>query len=371
MLILAIGLIIFIPLALNMLVKEAASRLTFRADETPLIIGSRENTTELTLSTLYFRPPDFTSLDMQFVDSIAAEFDITAIPLYMRHKVEDQPIVGTIPEYFDLRNLSLVNGRMMALLGECIVGAEAARKLNVNVGESVISSPSGAFDIAGSFPLKMTVTGILTPTGTSDDNAVFTDIKTAWIISGKAHGHEDVTQIDSTKLLGNTDSTGLVASAAVLSYTEITEENRDSFHFHGDPGTFPVDAIIAIPSNRQESLKLRSRLESTPAVQAIVPRTIIDGLIDTLFSINNLLILGGLLIGTAALAIASLVFMLSVKLRKRELITLKKMGVSPERIRGLFATEIIIIISGSILFCLLLMSGLSLIENNWLEKWMF
>ena len=371
MLILAIGLIIFIPLALNMLVNEAANRLTFRADETPLIIGSRENTTELTLSALYFRPPDFTSLNQGFVDSMAAEFDITAIPLYLRHNVEDHPIVGTTPEYFELRNLGLSAGRMMALLGECIIGAEAAKELHVKVGESVISSPSGAFDIAGSFPLKMTITGILSRTGTSDDNAIFTDIKTAWIISGKAHGHEDVTQMDSTKLLGSSDSSGVVASAAVLSYTEITDANRDSFHFHGDPATFPVDAIIVLPSNRQESLKLRSRLESTPSVQAIVPRTIIDGLIDTLFSVNNLLILGGILIGTAALAIASLVFMLSIKLRKRELITLRKMGVSPERIRGLFATEIIIIITGSMLFCFLLLSGLSLIENNWLEKWMF
>ena len=35
-----------------------------------------------------------------------------------------------------------------------------------------------------------------------------------------------------------------------------------------------------------------------------------------------------------------------------------------------FTMEIIIILGGSALFCSLLLSGLSLIENNWLEKWM-
>ncbi|MEJ2004824.1 MAG: hypothetical protein P8X57_07645, partial [Cyclobacteriaceae bacterium] len=218
-LIFAIGLIFFIPLALNMLVKEAAGKLTMRADETPLIIGSKENTTELTLSSLYFRPPDFSSLSQGWTDSLSAEFDITAIPLYLRHRVEEFPIVGTTPEYYELRKINLSEGRMPTVLGECILGAEAAKKLEIKVGESVISSPSGAFDIAGSFPLKMDVTGILAPTGSPDDKAIFTDIKTAWIISGKAHGHEDIADVDSDKLLGNPDSSARVASAAVLSYT--------------------------------------------------------------------------------------------------------------------------------------------------------
>jgi putative ABC transport system permease protein len=269
------------------------------------------------------------------------------------------------------RNLNIAEGRIMAVLGECILGAEAAKKLSASVGSSVISSPAGAFDIAGSFPLKMTVTGILAPSGTSDDDAVFTDIKTSWVISGKAHGHEDITRVEKDRLLENNDSSIIVASAAVLSYTEITDENRDSFHFHGDPGTFPVDAILAVPESRQQSLKIRSALESTPTVQAIVPRTVIDGLIETLFSINNLLILGGILIGTAAFAIATLVFVLSIRLRKRELVTLQKMGVSPGSIRSLFTMEIIITLGGSAVFCSLLLLGLSLIENNWLEQWLF
>ncbi len=47
-----------------------------------------------------------------------------------------------------------------------------------------MSSPESVFDITGVYPLKMNVVGILQPTGTPDDDAVFVDVKTAWVIGG-------------------------------------------------------------------------------------------------------------------------------------------------------------------------------------------
>ena len=42
--------------------------------------------------------------------------------------------------------------------------------------------PENLFDIAGVYPLKMEVVGILEATHTSDDLGIFVDLKTAWII---------------------------------------------------------------------------------------------------------------------------------------------------------------------------------------------
>ena len=39
----------------------------------------------------------------------------------------------------------------------------------------------------------MKVVGVLSPVATPDDEAVFVDVKTAWVIAGLAHGHDDVT----------------------------------------------------------------------------------------------------------------------------------------------------------------------------------
>ena len=68
--------------------------------------------------------------------------------------------------------------------------AEVARELELRPGDSIISSPENAFDLAGVYPLKMKVTGILEKSHTSDDLAVFVDLKTAWVIQGLGHGHE-------------------------------------------------------------------------------------------------------------------------------------------------------------------------------------
>ena len=38
-----------------------------------------------------------------------------------------------------------------------------------------------------------------------------------------------------------------IASPAVLSYTEITPENIGSFHFHGNPQDYLINAVIALP----------------------------------------------------------------------------------------------------------------------------
>ena len=106
-------------------------------------------------------------------------------------------------------------------------------------------------DIAGKYPLKMNVAGILRPTGTPDDKAVFVDLKTAWVIDGYGHGHQELqNETDEEKFISR-DEDQLVVSAAVLPYTQITEQNIDSFHFHGTDDDFPVSAILAFTAIRE------------------------------------------------------------------------------------------------------------------------
>ena len=63
----------------------------------------------------------------------------------------------------------------------------------------------------------MRVTGVLAATGTADDEAVFADIKTAWLIEGLAHGHDDVADAEVLRQeAGNT-----VANAAVRVFNEV------------------------------------------------------------------------------------------------------------------------------------------------------
>lgn len=349
-LIASISLIIFLPAGLQVVVQRGADMLTARAESTPLLIGPTGSAVDLTLSALYFKEPTLRSFEFGEVAKIAETGLAVPIPLHVRYTAGRHRIVGTTPEYFELRASTFVEGRPMALLGECVLGANAALGLRAGVGGDVLSSPAGAFDVAGTYPLKMKVVGVLAPTGTPDDEAVFVDIKTAWAISGLAHGHQDVAEMDSPEQVLRRDEENVVASPAVLSYTEITPENIDSFHFHGNPESFPIDAIIAIPYDLKSGVILRGRLEEqSDTVQIVLPIDIITDLLDTLFSIRDYIVLIGVGVGTSTVATVALVFVLSIRMRRREIETMRKIGSPRKRLYAILGMEITLVIAASLI----------------------
>ena len=195
----------------------------------------------------------------------------------------------------------------------------------------------------------MPVVGILAPTGTADDEAVFVDLKTTWVISGLAHGHMDMTQPDAEQGVLKREELNVVANASVLSYTEITPENMDSFHFHGNPDGFPVDAVIAVPRDRKSGILLRGRYqERKNGVQMLVPIKIIQELLDTVFVVRDYVVLAGAGVAVAAFGIMTLVFALSIRLRKREIDTIRKIGGARQRLTGILCVEIIIVVAAGV-----------------------
>jgi len=345
----SISLILFLPAGLYVMVEQGGQTLTARAGATPLLVGPQGSASDLTLSALYFRKPTLDPITFKEVKQVNESELASGIPLHLRYAVEDHPIIGTTLDYFTFRRLNISQGRQMAMLGECVLGAGAARALGAVIGGHVLSTPAGAFDIAGTFPLKMPVVGILEPTGTADDEAVFVDLKTTWVISGLAHGHMDMTAADAEQGVLKREERNVVANASVLSYTEITPENMDSFHFHGNPDGFPVDAVIAVPRDRKSGVLLRGRYqERKNSVQMLVPIKIIQELLDTVFVVRDYVVLAGAGVAVAAFGIMTLVFALSIRLRKREIETIRKIGGARQRLTGILCVEIAIVVAAGI-----------------------
>ena len=131
--------------------------------------------------------------------------------------------------------------------------------MGVAPGGSVVSSPESVFDIAGVYPLRMRVAGVLAAADTPDDEAVFVDLKTAWIIEGLAHGHQDLSKPEAASAVLRREGNTYVANASVTQYNEITPANADTFHFHGDPSTFPITAVIAFPRDEKNATLLQGK----------------------------------------------------------------------------------------------------------------
>jgi putative ABC transport system permease protein len=341
----SIMLIIYLPVGLNVVVEQSGEHLNARAQATPLLVGAKGSPLELTLNSLYFSldTPELTTYAeaTSIIDSGLAE----AIPMYVRFRSRSQPIIGTSFEYFGFRGLELAVGRMPALLGECVLGAAAAEALGVGVGDAVVSSPETAFDLAGIYPLKMNVVGVLTPNFTSDDNAIFVDVKTAWIIEGLGHGHQDLADPDASSAVLNRDENNIVANASLVQFNEITEDNIDSFHFHGSLDNYPLTGVIAVPKDEKSGVILMGRyLDSEANRQIVRPRDVVEELLDTILTIQQFIVAAVFIVAVATIATASLVFLLSLRLRRREIDTIARIGGNRWHVASMLLAEVVIVI---------------------------
>jgi putative ABC transport system permease protein len=349
-LVFSITLIMFLPTGLKVLVSQSADALTSRAAATPLIVGAKGSPLELVLNSLYLESD--TPATMRYAESqrVTESGLALAIPLYTRFQSRKNPIVGTTLDYLDFRDLQIITGRRMAMLGECVVGAQAAQALAVGPGDHVLSSPESVFDIAGVYPLKMRVVGVLAPADSPDDRAIFVDLKTAWIIEGLAHGHQNMNKPEAAAGVLRREDNVVIANASVVQYNEITADNADSFHFHGDPGTFPVTAVIAVPKDKKSAALLRGRyMAAEEAVQILRPLRIMEELLATILTVQSYVVAAVIIISLSTFATAILVFILSLRLRKREINTMHVIGGSRRHVMGIMAAEIVLVLTASIL----------------------
>ena len=347
-----ITLIAFLPLALDLLLDRSEEQLMSRAESTPLLVGAKGSALDLSMNTLYFGDQVPELIPMKASDKIMDSDLAISVPMYVRFKARGFPIVGTTFDYFEFRKLVVEKGEMLTLLGDCIVGATVANALGLSPGSSLVSSPESLFDLTGVYPLKMKVKGILKRMYTPDDIAVFVDLKTAWIIQGLMHGHKDVKKDgDKSVILKKTDQ-NITANAKLFQYTEITEKNMDSFHFHGDTSSYPLTAVMVFPNDKKSGTILMGRyLSKEESLQIIKPRDVIAGLMETIFRFKNILDAVIMMVGLATLLAITLVFALSFRLRQAEIQTIFRLGCQKMTMGFIFGAEIVIIIILSGLFC--------------------
>ena len=365
----AITLVAWLPIAIQSIVDQTAAQLLQRAENTPLVVGAPGSPLELSLGSLYFRAKTPNTLPYSELATLEATGHARAIPLYYRFHVQDYPIVGTSPDYLGYRDLKLAQGRPSALLGEAVIGAKVADAMGLGVGDYVISSPESVFDLAGVYPLKMPVVGVLAPSFSPDDEAVFVDIKTTWVIQGLGHGHQNLNSRESIGQILKRDGDNIVANASVHQFNEITADNLDSFHFHGDNSTNPISAIIPVPANEKAAaLLLGYYQEERSDVQMVRSERVIGDLLDTVLTVRDYIVVGIAIIAVATTIVAILVFYLSLQLRRGERFTLARIGASRLQVHTLMATEVIFVLVVSAILSAILLAlaqryGIALLQQ--------
>jgi putative ABC transport system permease protein len=339
---------IVLPLTAHLLLAHYGASLMARARATPLVVGAKGNRFDLVLKALYFGSAHVDPTSMSEVEALRADPLNVPIPLHLEYTARKYPMVGTILEYFEFRGLAVSRGTLPVQLGQTVLGANVAAELQLGPGDHLFSDQRSLYDITKTYPLKMHVTGVLERTDSPDDDAVFVDVKTAWIIAGITHGHQDVARTgDDSVILRRTDDS-VVTNASIVEYNEITRENIGSFHTHADPGKLPLSAIIVLPVDRKSATLLKARYNLSATQRMLSPEVVVEELLGLVFKVKRFFDANFALIAVSTALFLTLVILLSQRIRKREMETMYKIGCSRLTAFWLQAAELGIILLMSV-----------------------
>ncbi len=364
-LILCIAATLTLPIAGARFFVVLEREMLARAGATPVVIGAPGSPSDLVLHALYFTAKPSGEMPVGAADEIRDSGLADPVPIFTRFTARGRPIVGTTLDYFAFRNIRIERGSQLAKLGDCVLGWEAARRLGVQHGDTLASDPHDIFDIGGVFPIQLRVRGVMERTRTPDDHAVFVDLRTAWVIAGIGHGHDDIAELDPDA--ERTDR-GFRSGARVRTHTVITDDNIDSFHFHGDPDTFPLTALIAVPPDeRSRSLLLARFVSRDDGLQAVRPALVVEDLVEMLVPIRSALRGYTLVTAGVAAALFWMIIALTVRLRRTEFETLHDLGCPRSTAAAIVACEIAIVLgAGLLIACAVGLGGVEL-SRNWIR----
>ena len=359
-----------LPITVSRLLSSFEKGIFARAAATPAVIGAQGSRLDLALQSLYFNRRLENTVTYSEYKTVFESQRVTAVPIHIQHAARDYPIVATTNEYFSFRSLRFEQGRSFGIIGECVVGAAVAAALQLNVGDGVLSDRPDLLGLAGDYPLKMKVVGVLARENSPDDSAVFVDLKTQWIIEGLGHGHQDLESDEQAENVKREPDRIVALPSKVVPYTEITPENMASFHFHGSLDDFPVSAIIIkAPDVKQETLFEAQYQNNDRGLQFIRPVESLETLMSTLFKVKRLVNLNTWLIGISTALLTGLVMLLSLKLRQGEMETMFKIGCERKMAATIQFTELGIVLALGFGLAILFAIGLDYFATRGLENW--
>jgi len=115
----------------------------------------------------------------------------TTIPVSYGDNYQGYKILGTVPKYLDFYNAELSEGKLYKKSFEVVVGSNAAKRLNLKIGDTFVGShglAANSVDVHDDHPY--TVTGILKPTGSVIDKLLICNLQSIWDAHDHDHDHE-------------------------------------------------------------------------------------------------------------------------------------------------------------------------------------
>jgi len=187
--------------------EETRKRFEEEGQSFDIVVGAKGSPLQLVLSALYFMDAPTGNIQLADYEAIKKNEDVAAaFPISMGDTYRGFRIVGTITDLFSYtwtnpvsgekrKPFNLAEGRLFEKPMEAVLGSAVARAEQLQLGDSFIGAhgfielPDGVREDHAENPY--TVVGILQPSGSPNDRAIFADLASVWDVHAQKHAAPD------------------------------------------------------------------------------------------------------------------------------------------------------------------------------------
>jgi putative ABC transport system permease protein len=433
----ALSMALGVALVVTVLVVHSVVQESFTrgASGYHLVVGKKGSQLQLVLNTVYHLQDPIENIPYsyykEFITSDGkpgrfANYVAVAIPYCLGDNYENFRVVGTIPDMFEKLEYSggrkyefEPGGRNFKLSGffEAVIGSAVARKTGLKVGERF--QPTHGLAEDGHKHDSFEVVGVLKPTGTANDRALFINMEGFYLLENHAkpvpkhdtddheHGHgehdhaeaadkhaddhkhekhekhdTDATnqEPDGPRLTGPSTPNPQSSTAAHDEHSHADHEHEhadhDHEHAHDHEHHEPlpeeqreVTAVLVLAKNDLYAESLRTSINEGIEAQAASPiRVIADFFANMVSNIHRaLLILAILIVVEGAIAVLVSIYN-SMSERKREIAVMRALGAGRQSVMLVILLESILLAIGGGLAGVILGHGLISVLSPWLVE---
>jgi putative ABC transport system permease protein len=304
-----------------------------------------------------------------------------AVPICLGDTYQDKRVVGTTPDmfneltYFGDRHYEFAEGQNFEAnkFYDAVAGAAAARQLKLKVGDQFRPT----HDVGGKSDDKhkhgaFTVVGILKPTGTPNDNALFINIEGFYRVGGHA-GKVGRALQESQSEAEPDDKTKNRPDAKPPAKAE-AEEHHDEHDEQHEHEAIPdsrkqVSAVLVCTYQETQTRELKAKINSGKVAQAAIPADEISRLFEVI--IGNievvLLVFAVMIVLVAGIGIMVSIYN-SMNDRRHEIAIMRALGARRSTVMTVILLESILLSLGGGLLGLGLGHGLLAIAGPWIAE---
>ena len=314
-----------------------------------LLVSAETSAMESVLNSIYYAKPPRRAIPWAKYREIAGRFPLEfAIPTQIGDSYRGQPVLATTPEFFtkfqpapgEAWRFAQGSGPRGPETGlyDLVVGSQAARATGLKIGDTLhLTHGSGASREGAEAghvhkQFTFTVVGILEPSGSAHDRALFCSIEASWLMHAFDR-HEREEAAENASKAGGAGAEDRHEDEPLPTLADLKDDDR---RITGIYLRLIAREGSDTPANLPQVFDMLRRDTSITVAQ---PRQELDRLFVIIGSIDQILLgMAAVVMVSSGIAIMLALYN-SMEQRRRQVAVLRVLGCSRGRVFGLVVTE--------------------------------